>query len=280
MLRLGRAQQPSGKEQIMNRPYFVVFVVLALTNTVVALQQTPPAPAPSFQVPPAQKAPARTAVSQPPGDKTFVGQPIPITPKEKVSYSLGLDLGRNFKQQEIEVDVKMLSRGLLDALQGSKLLMSEKDINETMEAFRQQMVTKQQARMKVLGQKNKQAGEQFLAENKTRPGVVTLPSGLQYKEITAGKGSTPKSTDTVTTHYRGTLIDGSEFDNSHTRGEPVTFEVSKVIPGWTEALQLMQVGAKWQLFVPASLAYGERSPGPEIPPNATLVFEIELLSIK
>ena len=134
--------------------------------------------------------------------------------------------------------------------------------------------------MRVFGEKNKLEGEKFLAANKTQAGVVALPSGLQYRELVAGTGVTPKASDTVITHYRGTLLDGSEFDSSYKRGEPARFGVTQVIRGWTEALQLMKVGAKWQLFVPSNLAYGERSPGPEIGPSSTLIFEIELIGIQ
>ena len=134
--------------------------------------------------------------------------------------------------------------------------------------------------MQKLSEKNKADGEKFLVENARKEGVTTLPSGLQYKEIKAGKGKSPKATDTVTTHYKGTLIDGMEFDSSYKRGEPATFPVSGVIPGWTEALQLMKEGAKWQLFLPSNLAYGERGAGRDIGPNATLIFEVELISVK
>jgi FKBP-type peptidyl-prolyl cis-trans isomerase FklB len=142
------------------------------------------------------------------------------------------------------------------------------------------MTAKQAETMKKLSEKNKADGEKFLAENAKKEGVKTLPSGLQYKEIAPGTGKSPKATDTVTTHYKGTLIDGTEFDSSHKRGQPATFQVSGVIPGWTEALQSMKEGAKWQLFVPSNLAYGERGAGREIGPNAALIFEVELISVK
>ena len=264
----------------MTQAYSIVLVNLVLAGVVGAILQAPPSSSPKPQAPSIKSIPSRPTVTKPPTTKSVAGEPALTTPREKVSYSLGLDLGQNFKQQGFDIDVKLLSRGIQDAWQGSKPLLSEKEIAETMETFRQQYVSKQQVRMQVLAEKNKKEGEQFLAQNKERPGVITLPSGLQYKELVAGTGATPKPSDTVTAHYRGTLLDGSEFDNSYKRGEPMTIEVSKVIPGWTEALRLMKVGAKWQLFVPANLAYGERSPGPEIPPNATLLFEIELLSIK
>jgi FKBP-type peptidyl-prolyl cis-trans isomerase FklB len=180
----------------------------------------------------------------------------------------------------MDINPKILVRGIQDILSSSPLLLSEKEIEKCMEAFRQEMMARQQVRMKGLAEKNNLEGEKFLAENKTLEGVVTLPSGLQYKVLVPGSGATPKASDTVVTQYRGTLLNGTEFDSSYKRNEPATFPVSGVIPGWTEALQLMKTGAKWQLFVPARLAYGENSPGPEIPPNSTLIFEVELLNIK
>jgi FKBP-type peptidyl-prolyl cis-trans isomerase FklB len=149
-----------------------------------------------------------------------------------------------------------------------------------MAAFQKEMMAKQQELAKKLGEKNKKEGEAFLSENRKKEGIKALPSGLQYKVVKAGTGKKPKSTDTVTTHYRGTLIDGTEFDSSYRRGQPASFPVSGVIAGWTEALQLMEEGAKWQLFIPPNLAYGERGAGSQIGPNATLIFEIELISIQ
>ena len=202
------------------------------------------------------------------------------TQKQKASYSIGLDIGDNFKKQEMDLDAAALAKGIQDALSGNKRLMSAKETGECLEQFRREMMGKQQGKMHALGESNKLEGEKFLAANKAQAGVVVLPSGLQYRELVAGTGATPKATDTVITHYRGILLDGSEFDSSYKRGEPARFAVSQVILGWTEALQLMKVGAKWQLFVPSSLAYGERSPGPEIGPSSTLIFEIELIGIQ
>jgi len=201
------------------------------------------------------------------------------TQKDKVSYAIGLDIGRNFKEQSIEIDPKLLAQGIQDAI-GGKRLLTDEEVQGVMATFRQEMQAKAAAQAKLAGDKNLKEGEAFLAENKKKPGVVTLPSGLQYKVITAGTGKKPKATDTVTTNYKGTLIDGTEFDSSYKRGQPATFSVQGVIPGWTEALQLMPVGSKWQLFVPANLAYGPRGAGPQIGPNATLIFEVELLSIQ
>jgi FKBP-type peptidyl-prolyl cis-trans isomerase FklB len=196
--------------------------------------------------------------------------------KEKVSYIIGMDIGMNLKKQTIDIDPTILARGMKDALSGAKPLLTEQEIQETMVAFQKEMMAKQSE----VAKKNKAEGEAFLTENKKKEGVKTLPSGLQYKVIKAGTGKKPKSTDTVTAHYRGTLISGKEFDSSYKRGQPASFPVSGVIPGWTEALQLMEVGAKWQLFIPSNLAYGEQGGGRDIGPNATLIFEVELVSIQ
>ncbi len=200
--------------------------------------------------------------------------------RDKISYSIGINMGNNLKRQSIDVNPDALLQGIKDALSGGKALMTEQEINETMTAFQKEMKAKQVERSKELGEKNKKEGEAFLAENKKKDGVVILPSGLQYKVIKEGTGKTPKLTDTVTVNYRGTLIDGTEFDSSYRRGQPATFPANGVIAGWTEALQLMKVGSKWQLFIPYNLAYGERGAGRDIGPNATLIFDVELLSIK
>jgi len=201
--------------------------------------------------------------------------------KDKVSYAIGLSIGKNMKQDNVELDPDLLLRGLKDALSGAKPLLTEAQIQEAMVAFQKEMQAKAAEARKASGEKSKKEGEEFLAANKKAAGVVTLPSGLQYKIIKKGNGKvSPKATDTVVTHYRGTLLDGTEFDSSIKRGEPAEFEVGGVIPGWTEALQLMKVGDKWELYVPAELAYGERGAGRAIGPNATLVFEVELLEIK
>jgi FKBP-type peptidyl-prolyl cis-trans isomerase FklB len=200
--------------------------------------------------------------------------------KEKLGYSIGMDIGGNLKRQSVEVDPDALSKGFKDAYTGGKTLLTEEESRRTIMVFQRQLMEKRVEAQKQLGEKNKAEGEKFLAENGKKEGVKTLASGLQYKELVPGKGKTPKDNDTVTTNYKGTLIDGTEFDSSYKRGEPVTFPVSGVIPGWTEALQLMKEGAKWQLFIPPNLAYGERGAGQEIGPNATLIFEVELISIR
>lgn len=200
--------------------------------------------------------------------------------KDKVSYIIGVDIGSNLKSRLIDIDPELLMKGLKDGLAGNKPLLSDTEIHETMNAFKEEMAKKQEQEMKKLSEKNKKEGEAFLAENKKKEGVVTLPSGLQYKVITEGTGKTPTATDTVTVNYRGTLVDGTEFDSSYKRGQPITFAVSGVIKGWTEALQLMKEGAKWQLFIPSDLAYGDKGAGNVIGPNATLIFDVELISAK
>jgi FKBP-type peptidyl-prolyl cis-trans isomerase FklB len=191
-----------------------------------------------------------------------------------------MDIGNNLKRQSIDVDADILTRGIKDSISGEKPLLTEQEIQETMAAFQKEAMAKQAELAKKLGEKNKREGEAFLAKNKGKEGVKTLPSGLQVLVIKAGTGKKPNINDSVTTHYRGTLIDGTEFDSSYRRGQPVTFPVSGVIAGWTEALQLMEEGAKWQLFIPPNLAYGEQGKGGVIGPNAALIFEIELISIQ
>lgn len=200
--------------------------------------------------------------------------------REKLSYSIGLDIGKNLKKQEIDINTKLLLKGLTDALSGTTPSLTEEEIKEVFTTFQKAMETKQNEKKLKLAEKNKTEGEAFLVANKTKEGVVTLPSGLQYKELTPGKGPSPIATDTVTVNYQGTLIDGTEFDSSYKRGQPLKIGVSGVIPAWTEALQLMKVGAKWQLFIPANLAYGTQGAGQVIGPDAVLIFEVELLGIE
>jgi FKBP-type peptidyl-prolyl cis-trans isomerase FklB len=202
------------------------------------------------------------------------------TQKDKISYSIGLDIGRSLKRQAIDVDQNLLVRGLKDALSNQKQLLSDDEARECLTAFQRELVAKRTEEAKKAGEANMKEGEVFLAQNKKKPGVVTLPSGLQYKILKEGTGKTPKATDTVITNYRGTLINGKEFDSSFRHGKPATFPVDQVIRGWTEALQLMKVGSKWQLFIPSELAYGPNGAGTDIGPNTTLIFEVELVGIK
>jgi FKBP-type peptidyl-prolyl cis-trans isomerase len=201
------------------------------------------------------------------------------TQQDKLSYMLGMNIGRDLKRNDVPVNPDLYLRGLKDSLSGGKTLLTEEEATQVMNAFRAEMREKQTAKQRESGDKNKKDGEAFLAANKAKEGVKTTPSGLQYKILVQGTGKVPTTNDTVTTHYRGTLIDGTEFDNSYKRGEPASFPVTGVIKGWTEALLMMPVGSKWQLVIPAEIAYGERG-RPSIPPNSTLLFDIELLEIK
>ncbi len=196
--------------------------------------------------------------------------------KEKVSYIIGLGIGKNFKQQSVDIDPDALAKGVRDSFSGSKPLLTEQEISDTMIAYKKEMA----AKLKERGERNRKQGEAFLADNRKKADVRVLPSGLQYKVLRPGKGKKPKTTDTVTVQYRGTLIDGTEFDSSNRKGQPATLSLETVIPGWKEALQMMEVGSKWQLFIPSQLAYGEHGRMPVIEPNATLIFEIELVSIQ
>jgi FKBP-type peptidyl-prolyl cis-trans isomerase FklB len=202
------------------------------------------------------------------------------TQRDKVSYGIGMEIGNSLKSQSIDIDPDILARGVKDMLSWKEPLITDQELRETMTNFKNEMMAKQMERMKEVAEKNKKEGEAFLDENKKKEGVVTLPSGLQYKVIKEGAGETPKPTDTVSVNYRGSLINGTEFDSSESHGQPATFKVNGVIPGWTEALQLMKAGSKWQLFIPSALAYGDRGVGREIGPNSTLVFDVELLSIE
>ena len=209
------------------------------------------------------------------------------TDKDKASYAIGMNIAQTLKKQGDMFDASIVERGLKDALAGDKTLITEDEAKAVLTslqvAMRQKMEEehkKQQEQMQQMAETNKKDGDAFLAENKAKAGVVTLPSGLQYKILSEGTGPKPAATDSVVCNYKGTLLDGTEFDSSAKHGGPATFPVSGVIKGWTEALQLMPVGSKWQLFVPADLAYGQRGAGGGIAPNSTLIFEVELVSIK
>jgi FKBP-type peptidyl-prolyl cis-trans isomerase len=201
------------------------------------------------------------------------------TPKAKSSYAIGMNIAKSLQHDEIDVDPAMLMRGLTDALNNQKPLLSEEDAKAAITTLQQETRARREAQQKALADSNAKEGAAFLAENKSKADVKTLPSGLQYKVLKQGDGSKPTSSDSVECNYRGTLINGKEFDSSYKRGKPASFPVTGVIKGWTEILQLMPVGSKYQVYIPSELAYGQRAPG-EIGPNATLIFEIELLSIK
>lgn len=194
--------------------------------------------------------------------------------------NIGSGLGQNLKKQNVEFDPALVADGLKAALSGSKTLLTIDEAQAVLKKVNTEVQKEQMAKMKEAAEKNKADGEAFLAANKDKEGVVTLPSGLQYKILTEGTGPKPTANDTVICNYRGTLIDGKEFDSSFKRGQPATFPVSGVIKGWTEALQMMPVGSRWELFVPPSLAYGEQGVGNDIQPNSVLIFEVDLTGIK
>jgi FKBP-type peptidyl-prolyl cis-trans isomerase len=199
-------------------------------------------------------------------------------PKARVSYALGSDIGTNLKRQDLDLDPKVLAAAIADAFAG-KSAMDEKEVRAALDDLRKMAMSKMETKAKADGEKNVKEGEAFLAANAKKEGVKTTASGLQYKVVKAGTGATPKASDEVKVHYHGTLIDGTVFDSSVERGEPVSFPVTGVIQGWVEALQLMKVGDKWQLTIPSKLAYGPNGAGGKIGPNAVLVFDVELLAI-
>jgi len=202
------------------------------------------------------------------------------TVREKGSYALGVGVVGNLRQGGIDFDPDVFLLGIKDVLSGKKLLLTNEELQSAVAALQQEMQQKHETEQKALGEENKKNGDDFLAANKTKQGIITLPSGLQYKIVKQGTGPKPLPTDTVECHYRGTLIDGTEFDSSAKHGQAAIFPVGAVIAGWVEILQSMPVGSKYEVFVPADLAYGESSPTPAIGPHSTLVFDIELLSIK
>ncbi len=202
------------------------------------------------------------------------------TLEARVSYAIGLGFGKNLKEQDIKCDSNLLMQGIRDALGGAEPKLTEAQIESTMEEFRTVFITQQQTKAKEAAEKNLQEGQAFLAANKAKPGVKSTASGLQYQILQEGQGNPPKATDTVKVHYKGTLLDGTEFDSSYKRNEPATFPLNQVIKGWTEGLQLARPGSKLRLFIPSELAYGENGPpGSGIGPNSVLVFDIELLEI-
>jgi len=236
-----------------------------------AAKNPPPAPATTTKRATAKRTPAPPA------------KPKPVAlskQQDKSSYAIGMSMAKSVQRQSLQVEPDIVAKGLKDVLSGNKPLLSDDEAMATLTTLQNGMRAKQQEKAQQLGLANKKEGEEFLAANKSKEGVVTLPSGLQYKVLKEGTGPKPSATDSVACNYRGTLINGTEFDSSYKRGQPATFAVNGVIKGWTEALQLMPVGSKWQLFIPADLAYGERGAGADIGPNSTLIFEVELLSIQ
>ncbi len=201
------------------------------------------------------------------------------TQRDVQSYGIGVNIAKSFKRDDVDIDMDLLVKGMKDAMAGEKLLMPERDLRRAMNALQSELRQKAVARHRTAAEDNRKKGEAFLAENKTRHGVVTLASGVQYRIIKAGDGRKPMDSDMVECYYRGTLLDGTEFDGTEA-GKPATLKVSQLIDGWKEALKLMPAGSKWQLFIPSQLAYGPRGVGSDIGPNETLVFEVELLNVK
>lgn len=240
----------------------------AILSTSAWSQSSSAAPAPKNQ-----KPSATAATSGPAGPSTLT------TEKDKISYAIGMNIGTQMRRQPIELDPRLVEKGLDDALAGRPTALTPEEAKAALTSAEGELRQKQQEKMQALAAANKQEGDAFLAANKTKPGVVTLADGLQYKILRAGTGPKPKLTDTVVCNYKGTLVNGTEFDSSYKRGKPVTVPVAHLIKGWTEALQLMPVGSQWRLFIPASLAYGPRAAGPDIGPNSTVIFDVELLSI-
>jgi FKBP-type peptidyl-prolyl cis-trans isomerase len=249
-----------------------LLLLVSVAGTARAADQKPAAkPAPSTAAKPAAQ-PAAAAAPASPGSGWST--------EDKAGYIIGFNLGNNLRSQEVPVSADQIIKGLRDGLGNAKGQLTDEEIQATMTQFQQTMMAKQQAKMKVVGDKNKKEGEDFLAANKAKPGVKTTASGLQYQVLQEGSGPSPKPTDKVTVNYKGTLLDGKVFDSSYDRGQPVTFGVSQVIPGWVEGLQLMKAGSKYHFTIPSALAYGENGAGGDIGPNSVLQFDVELLKIE
>ncbi|HEX8816667.1 MAG TPA: FKBP-type peptidyl-prolyl cis-trans isomerase [Terriglobales bacterium] len=250
---------------------FTIFLLAAGLIAVTSPAQQTPSQAPAA---PAAQAPAAPGAQEP----ALKARPELPTPTDRFSYAVGMNLGSSFRKQSVPVNVDVLMKGIKDSMSGGQTLMTDDEARAAIMEVQNQLRKQQQEKMQAQGETNKKDGEAFLAANKSKEGVVTLPDGLQYKILQAGNGPKPTTADSVSVNYRGTLVNGTEFDSSYKRGQAATFPVTGVIKGWTEALQLMPVGSKWQLFIPSDLAYGERAPG-DIGPNSTLIFEVELLKI-
>jgi FKBP-type peptidyl-prolyl cis-trans isomerase FklB len=281
-----------GQYKHMQKSMTIVFQLLAAGMMLLGnarAQQTPAATTTQSSQPASGSsqaaAPAKTSSATAAKKPTTAAKPATglalTTQKQKASYALGMKIGSDLKRQGVatSVDPAITARGLKDALAGSKLLLTDDQEKSALMQLQTDVRAAQDAKAKEASGPARKAGEAFLAENKGKEGVVALPSGLQYKILTAGTGPKPTASDTVTCNYRGTLLSGKEFDSSYKRGQPASFPVSGVIKGWTEALQLMPVGSKWQLFIPPDLAYGDRGAGGDIGPGETLIFEVELISI-
>ena len=265
--------------QNLSRITLILFVAACvLPNSIAQQTQTPP---PAKTQPAAPAKPSQGTAATPARKPAAKTQPFTLkTQKDKTSYAMGMSMGTGLRKQAIDIDPAIVARGLRDSFTNGKTLLSEEEERTLLTQLQNEVRKKQQELAQVAGEANKKQGVAFLEANKAKEGVVTLPSGLQYKVLQVGTGPKPAATDTVVCNYRGTLLDNTEFDSSYKRGQPATFPVSGVIKGWTEALQLMPVGSKWQLFIPADLAYGDRGAGGQIGPGSTLIFEVELLSIQ
>jgi FKBP-type peptidyl-prolyl cis-trans isomerase FklB len=281
-----------GQYNHMQKSMTTVFQLLAAGMMLLGnarAQQTPAATTSQSSQPasasPQAGAPAKPSSTTAAKKTTTAAKPATglalTTQKQKASYALGMKIGSDLKRQGVatSVDAAITARGLKDALAGGKMLLTDDQEKSALMQLQTEVRAAQDAKAKEASGPAHKAGEAFLAENKGKEGVVALPSGLQYKILTAGTGPKPTTSDTVTCNYRGTLLNGKEFDSSYKRGQPASFPVSGVIKGWTEALQLMPVGSKWQLFIPPDLAYGDRGAGGDIGPGETLIFEVELISI-
>jgi len=279
----GLAQKPRQCDNRHMQRSLTIALLLAAATTLAGTgyaQQTPATSTPAATTPTTKPPVKKTGTAA----KSSAVPPALTTRKEKFSYALGMNIGtglsNNLKKQSVEVDSSLVSQGVKDALAGGKTRLTQEEAQAVLTEVQNEVRKQQQEKTQQAAAANKTEGEAFLAANKAKEGVVTLPSGLQYKILTAGTGPKPTATDTVVCNYRGTLINGTEFDSSYKRGQPATFGVGQVIKGWTEALQLMPTGSKWQVVIPPDLAYGERGAGADIGPNATLIFEVELISIQ
>ncbi len=257
-------------------------VVLGCVAVQAAATPATPTPAPTTSPTPATSATPSTspAVTSAQPTTTTAATVSPLkNDNDRASYTIGVDMGKSLKAQNLQLNIDMLARGIKDGLAGSPLLMTDDEMRQTLLTLQKQIIAKQQADMKVLGDKNLQAGQKFLDDNKTKPGVKVTANGLQYKVIDDGKGKMPASSDVVTVDYEGKLINGQVFDSTYQRGKPATFQLSQVIEGWQQALQMMKAGATWELYIPPKLAYGDKGLGGPIGPNETLVFKVHLISV-
>lgn len=266
--------------QNLSRITLILLAVASVLPRATAQQTQTPPPAKTQPAAPAKPSPGTAA--NPARKPVAKSQPLTLkTPKDKTSYAMGMNIGTGLRKQSIDIDPAIFARGLKDSFTNGKMLLTEEEARTLLTQLQSDVRKKQQELAQLAGEAYKKQGLAFLEANKTKEGVVTLPSGLQYKVLQEGTGPKPAAGDMVVCNYRGTLLDNTEFDSSYKRGQPATFPVSGVIKGWTEALQLMPVGSKWQIFVPSELAYGERGAGGgQIGPNSTLIFEVELLSIQ